>query len=38
MGFYFKKPSGYSFTAGQYIRMTLPHENVDERGDKRYGS
>lgn len=37
--FYFdRKNSDLIFQAGQYIRMFLPHENMDERGDKRFFS
>lgn len=37
--FYFdRKNSTLSFQAGQYIRIFLPHENMDERGDKRFFS
>ncbi|MBI2033040.1 MAG: FAD-dependent oxidoreductase [Candidatus Levybacteria bacterium] len=28
----------FSFLPGQYIRMTLPHENADERGTSRFFS
>lgn len=35
--FYFDRSSlSTDFTAGQYIRMILPHENSDDRGDRRY--
>jgi len=26
----------FTFTSGQYIQMTLPHENVDTRGSSRF--
>lgn len=37
--FYFdRKNSDLTFEAGQYLRIFLPHENMDERGDKRFFS
>lgn len=33
--FYFKKDPQFTFLAGQYIRITLPIENPDERGNTR---
>lgn len=30
--------SGWNFYPGQYIRITIPHENKDERGDGRFFS
>lgn len=36
--FYFNKPSGFIYLPGQYIRITLPHENMDERGNGRFFS
>lgn len=35
--FYFDRSSvSTEFIAGQYTRMILPHENSDDRGDRRY--
>jgi ferredoxin-NADP reductase len=34
--FTFEKPKNLSFTAGQYLEFTLPHENIDTRGVRRY--
>ncbi len=34
--FYFQRPDGYEFTAGQYNRWIIPIENPDERGNSRY--
>jgi ferredoxin-NADP reductase len=34
--FWFSKPASFSYIAGQFIEMTLPHKNVDSRGDKRW--
>jgi NAD(P)H-flavin reductase len=31
-----RKKVPFTFLPGQYIQMTLPHENVDERGSSRY--
>lgn len=36
--FYFMKPSELDYTAGQYLQLTLPHDNPDERGTQRYFS
>lgn len=34
--FWFKKPANFNYIAGQFIEMTLPHENIDDRGKKRW--
>lgn len=34
--FWFKPESEISYSAGQYIEMTLPHKNPDDRGIKRW--
>jgi ferredoxin-NADP reductase len=34
--FFDKKNSEFSFRAGQYVQMTLPHDDVDDRGSSRY--
>ncbi len=34
--FKFDKPGGFSYIAGQFIEMTLPHKNPDERGTKHW--
>lgn len=34
--FTFKKPEGFSFTAGQYLEWMLPHEKPCSRGVRRY--
>jgi ferredoxin-NADP reductase/Na+-translocating ferredoxin:NAD+ oxidoreductase RnfD subunit len=34
--FVFKKPTGFSFRAGQYLEWMLPHEGSDNRGVRRY--
>ena len=34
--FYFKRPQDLDFLPGQYIRMILPIEKKDERGDSRF--
>lgn len=34
--FCFKPPHKFSYTAGQFIEMTLPHKNPDERGIKHW--
>ncbi len=34
--FYFRKPTGFRYTAGQYIKMKLPIKNPDNRGNSRY--
>ena len=34
--FVFKKPSGFSFEAGQYLEWMLPHKNSDSKGVRRY--
>lgn len=32
----FKKPTGFSFEAGQYLEWMLPHDKPDNRGKRRY--
>jgi glycine betaine catabolism B len=34
--FVFAKPTGWSFTAGQYLEWMLPHSQPDNRGIRRY--
>ncbi len=34
--FYFKKPTGFRYFAGQYIKLKLPTEHPDNRGVMRY--
>ncbi len=34
--FYFKPEGSFHYTAGQFIQLTLPHDNPDERGTKRW--
>jgi len=34
--FIFTKPQDFSYTAGQYIEITLPHDDADDRGIKRW--
>ena len=34
--FYFEKPNDFNYIAGQFIELTLPHENPDARGMKRW--
>lgn len=34
--FYFSLPKDFVYTAGQYIQMTLLHDDVDERGSSRF--
>jgi glycine betaine catabolism B len=34
--FYFKSAEPVRFTAGQFIEITLPHKNTDNRGNKRW--
>lgn len=34
--FFFKPESHLDFTAGQYIELSLPHKNPDDRGIKRW--
>lgn len=36
--FVFDRPQNFKFTAGQYMEWTLPHNNVDSRGNRRYFS
>jgi glycine betaine catabolism B len=36
--FVFSKPDGLKFTPGQYMEWTLPHKNIDSRGNRRYFS
>src|SRR4051812_27426879 len=34
--FFFKPESAVQYTAGQYIELTVPHDNPDERGTKHW--
>lgn len=34
--YYFKPESPIHFTAGQFIELTVPHDNADKRGTKRW--
>ena len=34
--FTFKRPQNFSFTPGQYLEWTLPHQKVDSRGNRRF--
>jgi len=34
--FYFRPQKPLRYTAGQYIQLTLPHDKIDEHGDKRW--
>lgn len=34
--FYFSRPAGFEFKAGQYLKWTLPIKNPDSRGSSRY--
>jgi ferredoxin-NADP reductase len=34
--FFFKKPEGFEYLAGQYVKLTLPHDNPDDRGIERW--
>jgi len=34
--FVFKKERDFSFRPGQYMEWTLPHSNIDNRGNRRY--
>lgn len=34
--FFFKPPQPLRYTAGQFIELTLPHDNPDDRGVKRW--
>lgn len=36
--FAFDKLPNFKFTAGQYMEWTLPHKNIDSRGNRRYFS
>lgn len=33
--FWFTKPAGFLFTAGEYVETYLPHQNADNRGEHR---
>lgn len=37
-GFYFQKPANFSFSPGQYVRVTLDIQNPDERGNSHFFS
>jgi len=34
--FIFNRPKNFSFLPGQYMEWTLPHKNIDSRGNRRY--
>lgn len=34
--FWFKKPRNFTYIAGQFIELTLPHKDTDERGYHRW--
>ena len=34
--FYFVLPQDFHFHAGQYVQISLPHDNPDEEGTTRY--
>lgn len=34
--FYFKKPAGFRYAAGQYVKLKLPLKTPDNRGNSRY--
>lgn len=34
--FHFTKPDEWSHVAGQFIELTVPHDDTDSRGDKRW--
>lgn len=34
--FYFRGPAKHDYIAGQYTELTLPHENPDDRGTRRW--
>lgn len=34
--FYFKRQGNFNYSAGQYIRLILPHNNPDDRGTTRF--
>lgn len=34
--FYFKRPQGFDFLAGQYVKVTVDHKHPDERGTSRF--
>ena len=36
--FIFEKPSDFNWTAGQFVQITFPHDNPDDRGIKRFFS
>lgn len=36
ISFYFSTSTKFSFQAGQYLQMTLPHDDVDEGGASRF--
>jgi ferredoxin-NADP reductase len=36
ISFYFKPPRKVRYTAGQFIELTLPHDNPDKRGHKHW--
>jgi ferredoxin-NADP reductase len=36
VSFVFDPPSGFTWSAGQYMKVTLPHDNPDNRGIERW--
>src|SRR3990167_2473682 len=34
--FIFDKPADLNYTAGQFITLTVPHPNADDRGSRRW--
>src|SRR5258708_897456 len=34
--FWFQPPKGFTYTAGQFIELYIPHDNPDERGIKHW--
>ncbi|MDZ7786135.1 MAG: FAD-dependent oxidoreductase [Candidatus Saccharibacteria bacterium] len=34
--FRFEKSAGFTYMAGQFVELTLPHDNPDDRGTKRW--
>lgn len=34
--YYFERPADFRYIAGQFIELRLPHEDCDDRGDKRW--
>ncbi len=36
VSFFFEKPEGFDFIPGQYLYITIPHQDADDRGTTRY--